>query len=245
MDVLYTKNDFLDIFSTMGIEEGMVVLVQADLDGFDEILSGAQSIIKALQELVKEDGCIICPTFSLSCLDPACYQQREYTYESWNMIRDNHLGFHEHLTGCDIYKEFSEQFLKNEGVKRTTHPVYSFAYWGTYDEKCLEQPLNFPVSFSRVFREFVDRKACNVLIGVKKEDSLLFPAIAKTMNQGIVTLKRAIISQGKNKQLKNFLDLKVDPENIEEYEKMCSIQSFAYSKKPIYVLSLDTNEDSM
>ena len=26
MDILYTKKDFLDIFSTMGIDEGMVVL---------------------------------------------------------------------------------------------------------------------------------------------------------------------------------------------------------------------------
>ena len=60
MDILYTKKDFLDIFSTMGIDEGMVVLVQADLTGFNEILSGSQAIIEALQELVKEDGCIIC-----------------------------------------------------------------------------------------------------------------------------------------------------------------------------------------
>ena len=30
MDILYTKKDFLDIFSTMGIDEGMVVLVQRD-----------------------------------------------------------------------------------------------------------------------------------------------------------------------------------------------------------------------
>ena len=84
MDILYTKKDFLDIFSTMGIDEGMVVLVQADLTGFNEILSGSQAIIEALQELVKEDGCIICPTFSLSCLDPACYEQNDYTYESWH-----------------------------------------------------------------------------------------------------------------------------------------------------------------
>ena len=35
MDILYTKKDFLDIFSTMGIDEGMVVLVQADLTGFN------------------------------------------------------------------------------------------------------------------------------------------------------------------------------------------------------------------
>ena len=33
MDILYTKKDFLDIFSTMGIDEGMVVLVQADCQG--------------------------------------------------------------------------------------------------------------------------------------------------------------------------------------------------------------------
>ena len=52
MDILYTKKDFLDIFSTMGIDEGMVVLVQADLTGFNEILSGSQAIIEALQESI-------------------------------------------------------------------------------------------------------------------------------------------------------------------------------------------------
>ena len=109
MDILYTKKDFLDIFSTMGIDEGMVVLVQADLTGFNEILSGSQAIIEALQELVKEDGCIICPTFSLSCLDPACYEQNDYTYESWNMIRDNMLGYDPKLTSCDVYADFAKK----------------------------------------------------------------------------------------------------------------------------------------
>lgn len=245
MDILYTKKDFLDIFSTMGIDEGMVVLVQADLTGFNEILSGSQAIIEALQELVKEDGCIICPTFSLSCLDPACYEQNDYTYESWNMIRDNMLGYDPKLTSCDVYADFANQFLKNENVRRTNHPVYSFAFWGTYDEKCLEQSLNFPISFSRVFREFVDRRACNILIGEKIENSLLWPAMAKTMNQGILTIKRAIINQGRGKQLKNFLNLEVDQERMEEYKKMCYIQSSEYSRKAIHFVSLDTSEESI
>lgn len=32
------------------------------------------------------------------------------------------------------------------------------------------------------------------------------------MNQGILTIKRAIINQGRGKQLKNFLNLEVDQE---------------------------------
>lgn len=39
------------------------------------------------------------------------------------------------------------------------------------------------------------------------------------MNQGILTIKRAIINQGRGKQLKNFLNLEVDQERMERIQK--------------------------
>ena len=91
----------------------------------------------------------------------------------------------------------------------------------------------------------MDRRACNILIGEKIENSLLWPAMAKTMNQGILTIKRAIINQGRGKQLKNFLNQEVYQEKREEYKNMCYIQSAEYSRKAILLLSLDTSEESI
>lgn len=243
MKIVYTKKDLLRLLSEFGIEKGMSVLVQGQLDGFD-IIGSQQAFIEALMELVGPEGCIIMPTFTYSCLDPACYEQKQYSYDSWQSIRENSLGYDSKLTSSDIYPSLTNQFLKNEGVIRTLHPVYSFAYWGTYNEKCLDQPLNFPISFSRVLRCFWENKSVNLLINEDINHSLLFPAIAKTMNQGIVEEKRGIIKRNHSNSLKMFLNIRMDNETTDEYKDMCSIQSKEYQNKWIHVLSLDTNEDN-
>lgn len=245
MKLVYTKKDFLDILSRLGIQEGMTVLVQANLSGFGKVVGNEQAFIDALKELVKEDGCIIVPTFSLSCLDPACFENSDFDYESWGMIRDNSLGYDSKLTPCDVYSSLGEQFLKNEGVIRTSHPVYSFAFWGNYDMKCLDQPLHFPVSFGRILRPFASQSAINLLINVEPKESVLLLALAKMMNQGIVTIKRAMVKKGVNNQLKNFLNIELDQETIEEELKLFFVQSREYQGKWIYALSLDTNNESI
>lgn len=245
MKLVYTKKDFLDILSRLGIQEGMTVLVQADLPGFGKVVGSEQAFIDALKELVKEDGCIIVPTFTLSCLDPACFENSDFEYESWGMIRDNSLGYDSNLTPCDVYSSLGEQFLKNEGVVRTSHPIYSFAFWGNYEAKCLDQPLHFPISFGRILRAFVNQNAMNLLINVDPKESLLLPALAKMMNQGIITIKKAMVKKNSRIQLKNFLNLELEQETIEEYLKMFFIQSREYQGKWVYALSLDTNNESI
>lgn len=238
-----TETDFINTFKKLGIEKGSVVLLQGDLSAYEYVVNQEQAVIDALMKLVTNEGCILMPTFTLNCLDPASYETKDVMYEDWSLVREYHMGFDPQLTTCSKYTRLAEQFLKNPGVKRTDHPVYSFAFWGTYDEKCLEQPLHLPISFGRVLRDFVSRDSYNLLLNETIENSLLFPALAKTMNLGVLTEKKAIVRNNDRVKIKSFLNLEIDSETLEQCLDLCWVEQ--EEDQRLQIVSLDTNDDKM
>ena len=238
-NILYTKQDFKALFQKIGIRKGDVVLAQIDLSGLQTVISSEQAVIEALQETVESQGCIIVPTFSRSCLDPSCVQASPIDYEDWSTVRENIIGFRPDLTPSDKHPLFSNQFLKNHQVTRTGHPVYSFAYWGKMDSKWLEQTMDFPVSFRHVLRPFAYDQAKNILMGVKKEESVLLPAIAKTMKQGQTMTERAFYKENKKTKVKNFLHTDLQPQQVQNCLDLCYIKSYEFKDIDIYVMTLD------
>lgn len=243
MGQIYTKDELIIRLKELGIKKGMVVLVQAELSKFSKILGNEQCLIDALKELLTESGCIIVPTFSMSCLDPASYEFTDIPYQEWEKFRKCGYGFNKKITTSDVNGKFANQFLRSDDVIRTEHPVYSFALWGNFDDKCLEQTLNFPISFIYVLKDFISRPAVNLLIGVEKENALILTAIAKMMEKGVLENKRALIKKGAKNQMKNFLNLQMNQEEIEECLKMCYV--FQDDKENVQILSLDTSLDSI
>ena len=134
---IYTKEDFKQIFIDLGIQKGSKVLLEADLDRYSGLVGNVQMLIETLQELIGDTGLLCMPCFSYSCLDPACLENY-YPYEKWKEVRENLPGFHVIFTPSEIYKDCTNLFLRYKDVYRSNHPVYSFAYWGNFDEDVLK-----------------------------------------------------------------------------------------------------------
>lgn len=234
-----TKKKWMELFRDFGIRSGSVVCLQGNISRFGTTLDGYQAVIDALLELVGDNGCVMVPTFTYSCLDPSCRNNQMYPFEMWKDIREQMKGYSAKLTPSSIYKDLCDQFLRYKGVVRTTHPVYSFAFLGKIDESWIKQPLNYPVSFVHVLKGFVSKNAYNVLLGIPKEESILIPAISKTMNKGITEVQRAYIHKQDSNQLKTYLNLKVDIEYVDEVMEMLDCQSKKVNGEFIHCITIE------
>ena len=242
---VYTKNDFKYLFKQVGVEKGMVVCLQANLSHFGTIVGGAQAMIDALKDLIGDEGCIIMPSFSMSVLDPACEQQQTFPLESWEVIRKNMIGFNKFITPCDRNSRTCNQLLRNVGVVRSEHPVYSFSFLGNYEEDWLDQNLDFPIEFESVLSAFRKHKACNVLIGVPFEQSVLLHALSHMLGMETTRVERAYEKKGKRNVAKTFLINDIDLDCLDDLKSICQIQSRECMDEWIHSLSLYNNLDSI
>ena len=144
-EAVSSKQEILQQLETLGVQKGMVLLVQANVQRLGYIIGGSQALIEALMEAVGYDGTLVVPTFTPELMDPACCYNmvsREY----WKDIRSFALPFDKKLTAPEN-DAFAMQFLRNEGVMRSYHPLYSFATWGKYAKViCNRHPLHFGLS---------------------------------------------------------------------------------------------------
>lgn len=235
----FTREDLHEILDQFSVSKGSHVCVQAS-DAFCQLVWGqAQMILDVLMERIGESGCLFMPSFSFSNLDPACWSESE-NYENWELIREHQRGYSLRLSPCDSQGMLANQFLRNEKVVRTEHPVYSFAFWGKIQDQELLQKNNYPLSFTHVLSSFARQHAINLLFDVEPTKSVLLPAIAKTLNKGCTSLQRAIVRKGKNRSVKTYLVIDVpDRESLLEY---CYQKKIEMKKKNFWRLTLDEIE---
>ena len=207
---IYTKEDFKQIFIDLGIEKGSKILLEADLSRYSGLVGNYQMLIETLQELIGDTGLLCMPCFSYSCLDPAC-TDTIYPFEKWKEVRENLPGYHVMYTPSEIYQECTNLFLHYKDVYRSNHPVYSFAYWGCFDENLLKVDVNDALSFKGSLSFLHEIKACNLLIGVSPEKSLMVRALSNEYQLGKTVVQRAFL-HSKRQLTKSFLVQIVDDE---------------------------------
>lgn len=205
---IYTKEDFKQIFIDLGINKGSFVLLEADLSRYSGLVGDYQMLIETLQELITDTGCLCMPCFSYSCLDPACLENK-YPYETWKEVRESLPGYHVLYTPSEVYKDCTNLFLHYKDVYRSNHPVYSFAYWGSFDEKILKVDVNDALSFNGSLAMCNKKNACNLLIGIEPEKSIMVQAFAHEYQLGQIIVQRAFI-HSKRRLTKSFLVHVVD-----------------------------------
>lgn len=240
MNDFLTREKTISILKELGIRNGSNVCLQMDISKFTNVIGGIPMIIEVLKEIVGENGCIFMPSFSYSCLDPACFDSNTYEYDFWKHIRKSIRGYDGINSDCDIYKDTSNVFLHSMGVVRSNHPVYSFALWGNFDERLLKQEINEPLSFQSPLRLLTSENAYNVLIGIEPSDALLLQAMGHRLQIGQTIVQRAFINSKKN-QTKSFLVTKTNEFLCQDLLDVCFLQQYDIEQNSIYALSLENN----
>lgn len=208
--IVSTKEDLNDMLTSMGIQKGMVILLQANTTKLGYIAGGEQAIIEALMDAVGFDGTIVMPAFTPQLADPSCLKQM-VDREQWENIRSHALPFDRKLSACDTNDSLVHQFLRNEGVVRSYHPLYSFCAWGKYAKLiCDKHPLHFGLNEDSPLGKMVEFNGYVLMLGMDYQECVMFQLARYHGDQLPIKVVSAPIEINKKKIWKDMLDLDYD-----------------------------------
>lgn len=208
---IVTKAELIQQLNALGIQKGMVVYVCPYTQTLAYVCGGMQAFIDALIQVIGYEGTIIMPTFTLHKQDPASKGSISFDRNQWDVLRDHALPFHKKLTAPDHSDPLVLQFLRNDGVLRSNHPLYSFAVWGKYARLlCDKHPLHFGLSRESVLGKLVQLNGYVLLAGAKYSQCSLFYAAQYQNDYRPIKIISVPIEEGGTLVWKDILDLDID-----------------------------------
>lgn len=212
-EAISTKKNILKQLEAVGVQKGMVLLVQADTSKLGYIAGGLQTLIDALMDVVGFEGTILMPAFTMNLLDPSCHKKvipRSY----WDDVRNSALPYHKKLSAPYQCDPLVLQFLRNDGVTRSYHPLYSFAAWGKYAKlMCDKHPLHFGLSKESPLGKILEFNGYALLLGSTYEECVIFKVASYNKEKQPIRIMSAPIQNNQILQWKKILEIDFQYEN--------------------------------
>lgn len=210
------KQDMVAQLEQLGIQKGMLLLVSADTSLMGYLLGGCQALIEALMEVVGFEGTIVMPCFTPQLLDPACKDsalKRQY----WAEAREGAYPFDKKLSEPYGSDPLVYQFLRNDAVARSYHPLYSFAAWGKYAKLiCDKHPLHFALGKDSPLGKIVELNGYCLMLGCGYEGCTMFQMARYNGELFPVRIVSAPITTNNETQWKNMLDVELSTKHFSE-----------------------------
>lgn len=116
--------------ASLGICDGMTVIVHSSLSSIGWVCGGAVGVVLALEQAIGTGGTLVMPAHSGELSDPAKWENPPVPQAWWQTIRDNMPAYEPAMTPTVGIGAIPEVFRKQFGVARSSHPADSFAAWG-------------------------------------------------------------------------------------------------------------------
>jgi aminoglycoside 3-N-acetyltransferase len=116
--------------SSLGVREGMTLLVHSSLSRLGWVSGGAAAVILALVEAIGPNGTLVMPTHSGDMSDPKMWRNPPVPKAWWPVIYESMPAYRPDLTPTRGMGMISETFRGLAGVLRSNHPQVSFAAYG-------------------------------------------------------------------------------------------------------------------
>ncbi|PFE03881.1 AAC(3) family N-acetyltransferase [Bacillus cereus] len=151
----------------LGLKKGMTVIVHSSLSSIGWVSGGAVAVVEALMNVITEEGTIIMPTQTSDLSDPKNWARPPVPESWWQIIRDNVPAFHPDITPTLAMGKVVECFRTYPNVKRSNHPLNSFAVWGKHAETIIaEHSLSISFGEHSPLKKIYDLDGYVLLIGV-------------------------------------------------------------------------------
>lgn len=214
--IVIHKQDIKNMLEQLGVQKGMLLIVDVDSTHIGYLNGGVQAMIEALMECVGYEGTIVVPAFTPQYKDPAC-QENKPPRQFWKDIREQALPFDRKLSEPSNADAFISQFLRNEAVLRSNHPLYSFAAWGKYAKLiCDKHPLHFALGKDSPLGKIYEMNGYCVLLGCEYEACTMFHMAEYQDDIFPVKLVSAPIESNHRILWKDLLDIEQQTENFHE-----------------------------
>ncbi len=118
--------------SEAGLERGNAVFAHASLSAFGYILGGAETVIRAIFDVLGPDGTLMMPAQTWKNLDPETGVHWEVPKEWWPAIREHWPAYDPAVTPSVGMGAVAEALRTWPGSKRSAHPARSVSAVGKY-----------------------------------------------------------------------------------------------------------------
>jgi aminoglycoside 3-N-acetyltransferase len=163
----WSKHDLVKHLQTIGVKQGMTLLVHSSLRSMGYIIGGVETVLEALIEAVGAEGTVVMPAFSAQLSDPATWRDPVLP-ESWvQKMLSTTPPFNNQKTVTWGLSVIAEQFRRWPGVVRSTHPIDSFCAYGKNAIAITEHhSLNFSLGMASPLGKIYLQKGSVLLLGV-------------------------------------------------------------------------------
>ncbi|MDA9189646.1 AAC(3) family N-acetyltransferase [bacterium] len=133
----------------LGLKAADKIIVHSSLSSIGWVSGGANALIQALMNVVKEDGLLLMPGHSSSLTEPSYWENPPIPRDWWSMIRESLPAFDTKTTPTEWVGIVPELFRSYKGVLRSYHPSNSFLAWGKQADKYVsDHSLDYSLSDS-------------------------------------------------------------------------------------------------
>lgn len=127
---LVTRASLARELNQLGVKAGMIVLVHTSMSKLGWVCGGPVAIISALQDVLTGSGTLVMPAHSADVSDPKDWENPAVPQEWREDIYKEMPVFDPVRTPTCGIGRVAECFRTFPGVKRSFHPIHSFAAWG-------------------------------------------------------------------------------------------------------------------
>lgn len=114
------------------VKDGMVLLVHSSLSSIGWVVSGAVTVILALEEVLEKRGTLVMTAFSGDLSDPSKWVNPLVPGNWCDIIKETMPVFDPDIAPTRGVGKIAEVFRKQKSVYRSNHPQVSFAARGRY-----------------------------------------------------------------------------------------------------------------
>lgn len=162
---MYTKQDLIESIIKIGIKPTDTLLVHSSMKAIGSVEGGADTVLDAFIEYLKDDGLLIFPT------------------HTWYQINDEYNVF-DPATEPSCVGLLTNLFMKRPGVIRSLHPTHSVAALGkdaivyTSGEEFLDTPCGRKGCWGKLY----DRKAKILFLGCSLKSNTFLHGVEEWNN---------------------------------------------------------------
>lgn len=162
---MYTKQNLIDSLIEIGIKPSDTLLVHSSMKAIGEVDGGADTVLDAFIEYLKDDGLLILPT------------------HTWEQINDKYNVFNP-KTEPSCVGLLTNLFLKKPGVIRSLHPTHSIAALGkdALEYTSGEELFDTPCSRNGCWGKLYDRKAKILFLGCSLKKNTFIHGVEEWSN---------------------------------------------------------------
>lgn len=163
---IMTQGQLIQGLTDLGLTRGDTVMVHSSLKEIGYVIGGPATVIKAMIEVLGEEGTLIMPAFSPEISDPATWDNHSFNEDEIKVIRDN-LPVFDHAITPTSMGAIPETFRNWPNVLRSVHPQVSVCALGPNAAYITDShPLEYGEGKLSPFERIYELGAKILLLGV-------------------------------------------------------------------------------